>query len=51
MYLKTTKKITAKQISKQNKTKKKKREEGKKKVVIDPTSHSHYAIEDDHVIW
>ena len=54
------KKKTAKQISKQNKTKKKKKKEGKKKVVsriwtrylqVYPTSHSHYAIEDDRMIW
>ena len=62
VYLKPKQKTkkTAKQISKQNKTKKKKKEEGKKKVVsriwtrylrVDPTSHSHYAIEDDRMIW
>ena len=54
---KTTTKKTAKQISKQNKTKK---EEGKKKVSsriwtwyvrVDPTTLSHYATEDDHMIW
>ena len=33
IYLKTKQKKTAKQISKQDKTKKKKKEEGKKKVV------------------
>ena len=57
---KTKQNKTAKQISKQkNKTKKKqKKEEGKKKVVsrigtrclrVNPTSHSHYAIEGDHM--
>ena len=56
---KKTKK-TAKQISKDDKTKNKKKEEGKKKVIsriwtqhlrVDPTSHSHYAIEDERMIW
>ena len=53
IYLKT------KKPRKQNK-KEKKKEEGKKKVVsriwtwclwFDLTSHSHYAIEDEHMIW
>ena len=53
VYCKTNKQ------AKQNK-KRKKKEEGKKKFVsriwtrclrVDPTSHSHYAIEDDHVMW
>ena len=61
IYLKTKQKKTAKQISKQDKTKKeKKKEEGKKTILsriwtqylrLDPTSHSHYAIEDGHVTW
>ena len=45
--------------TKQNKKEKKKEEEGKKKIVsriwtrylrVGPTSHSHYATEDDHMI-
>ena len=61
IYLKT-KKLGKQQNkwAKKTKQKRKKKEEGKKKVVsriwtqclrVDPTSHSHYAIEDEHMIW
>ena len=50
--------MPAKQISKQNK--KEKKEKGKQKVVsriwtrylrVGSTSHGHYVIEDNHMIW